>query len=217
MSHLAFQFQGQNFIARASGALLWPAQDALLVADLHMGKSERLARRGGVLLPPFETRATLERVFAELDATGAGRLFCLGDSFDDDLARAALDRELTELCARVPVTWISGNHDPAPGALPGQVPEIMLSGLTLRHIAAQGADISGHYHPKLRIAGQRVAAFLIGHEHLILPAFGQYTGGMDWDTAPLRALVPEGRAILTGARAQMVPLPLPASRSRWMH
>lgn len=215
MSHLAFSFHGQDFVARASGALFWPAQDALIVADLHFGKSERLARRGGALLPPFETRATLERVFAELDATGAARLISLGDSFDDDLARAGLDAELALICARAQVTWISGNHDPAPDALPGQhMPEITLNGLHLRHIAAQGPDISGHYHPKLRIAGQRLAAFLIGHEHLILPAFGHYTGGLDWDSAALRALVPEGRAILTGDKAQMVPLPLPQLRKR---
>lgn len=213
MSHLGFQFHGQDFIARASGALQWPAQGALIVADLHLGKSERLARRGGALLPPFETRATLERVLAELEVTGAANLICLGDSFDDDLARAGLDDALAQLCARAQVTWISGNHDPAPDALPGQqATEITMDGLCLRHIAAQGPDISGHYHPKLRIAGQWVAAFLIGHDHLILPAFGHYTGGMDWQGEALRKLVPEGRAILTGAKAQMVPLPMPRKR-----
>ncbi len=215
MSHLMFHYHGQDFVARASGALFWPAQDTLIVADLHLGKSERLARRGGALLPPFETRATLERVLAELDATGAAHLICLGDSFDDDLACAELDTELALICGRTQVTWISGNHDPAPVALPGfQVPGVTLNGLHLRHIAAQGPDISGHYHPKLRVAGQRIAAFLIGHEHLILPAFGHYTGGLDWDDAALRALVPEGRAILTGTKAQMVPLPLPQLRKR---
>lgn len=216
MDGLAFSFHGQDFVARASGALFWPAQDALIVADLHFGKSERMARRGGALLPPFETEATLARLDAELDATRAARLICLGDSFDDDCAARGQQTAIAALCARVAVTWISGNHDPAVADLPGkQASEVLIDGLALRHIAGQGPDISGHFHPKLRIAGQRHPAFLIGDAHLILPAFGAYTGGLDWQADALRALVPEGRAILTGARAVMVPLPpVPRAQAR---
>ncbi|MCC5957070.1 MAG: metallophosphoesterase, partial [Natronohydrobacter sp.] len=163
MDGLAFSFHGQDFVARPSGALLWPAQDALIVADLHLGKSERMARRGGALLPPFETKATLARLGAELAATRASRLICLGDSFDDDRAAEAHQDAILALCARFAVTWISGNHDPDVAQLPGaQASEVLIDGLTLRHIAGQGPDISGHYHPKLRLAGQRHPAFLIG-------------------------------------------------------
>ncbi|MGY6547863.1 MAG: ligase-associated DNA damage response endonuclease PdeM [Roseinatronobacter sp.] len=217
MAHLCFQFHGQAFVARASGALYWPAQETLLVADLHLGKSERMARRGGALLPPFDTQATLARLQTELTACGARRLIALGDSFDDDAAARGLPEGLAGrpgglagLAARAALVWITGNHDPAPDNLPGAVcDEMHLGGLALRHIAAQGPDISGHYHPCLRILGQRRPAFLIGATHLIVPAFGQYTGGLDWQAASLQALVPEGAAILTGTRAQMVPLPLP--------
>ncbi len=212
MTHLGFQFHGQEFIARASGALYWPRLGALIVADLHLGKSGRMARRGGALLPPFETRATLERLTADLDATQASRLIALGDSFDDDLAARDVQREIAALAARIAVTWITGNHDAAPMGLPGEVlPEVTVHGLKLRHIAKEGPDISGHYHPKLKLSGQRLPAFLISEAHLILPAFGQYTGGLDWHDPALQALVPAGRAILTGARAVMVPLPLPIS------
>ncbi len=213
MDSLDFSFHGQQFRARASGALSWPRQQALLVADLHLGKSERMARRGGALLPPFETAATLARLEAEITDTGARHLICLGDSFDDDQAAIGLQDALAGLCADLSVTWILGNHDPRPKALPGlHAKEQQIAGLSLRHVARQGPDISGHYHPKLRVAGQRHPAFLIGTDHLILPAFGTYTGGLDWPCAPLSALVPEGRAILTGRRAVMVPLPLPARR-----
>ena len=215
MTTCAFRYHEQEFIARPSGALFWPSQDALIVADLHFGKSSRMARRGGALLPPFETRATLERLGAELIASGAARLICLGDSFDDDRAIAELGgaRGLIEdLCHQHETLWITGNHDPAPGELPGRiVPEAQIAGLTLRHIAALGPDISGHYHPKIRIAGQRLPAFLIGADHLILPAFGAYTGGLDYDAPALVDLVPEGRAIVTGRAARMVPMPLPGA------
>ncbi len=209
MSICRFQFHGQDFTARPSGALYWPAQGALMVADLHLGKSERMARRGGALLPPFESLATLERLDAELAASGAQRLICLGDSFDDDMAReglgAAEDR-LRALCQRHAVIWVAGNHDPAPHGLAGvQVDEMHIAGLYLRHIAGEGPDISGHYHPKFRVLGQRRRAFLLGAQHLILPSFGAYTGGLDHDDPALRALVPEGIAIVTGQRAHAIP------------
>ena len=198
-------FAGQHFVARASGALYWPGRDMLILSDLHLGKSERMARRGGALLPPFETRETLARLAAELDALRPARLALLGDVFDDDLAAAALpaaERALLDgLTGRCATITVSGNHDP--GAGPDTHHE---AGLALRHIAGEGPDISGHFHPKARLAGRARPCFLIGPSHLILPAFGHYTGGLAHDSPALRALVPEGIAVLTGTRALAVPV-----------
>lgn len=207
MSACAFRFAGHDFIARASGALYWPAAGMLILSDLHLGKSERMARRGGALLPPFETRETLARLAAELDATRPARLALLGDVYDDDLAAVALPKEeragfglLTSRCETI---LIAGNHDLGSGA-----EDHRFGGLTLRHIArpGQGPDISGHYHPKASLAGRARPAFLVGTDHLILPAFGQYTGGLRHDAPALRSLVPRGIAILTGRRALPFPL-----------
>lgn len=205
MTGHAVTFAGQQFIARASGALYWPGRDMLVVADLHLGKSERMARRGGALLPPFETPETLARLAAELDLLRPARLVLLGDVFDDDAAAAAMpgrDRAMLEaLTGRCATLVIAGNHDP--GAGPDAHAE---GGLALRHIAGEGPDISGHFHPKARIAGRSRPCFLIGAAHLILPAFGHYTGGLAHDHAALRALVPQGIAVLTGRRAIAVPV-----------
>ncbi|MEO0504277.1 MAG: metallophosphoesterase, partial [Pseudomonadota bacterium] len=50
---------GATLQAMGSGALFWPARSLLCVSDLHLGKAERIARRGGTQLPPYETRDTL--------------------------------------------------------------------------------------------------------------------------------------------------------------
>lgn len=209
MSSCGFRFQGIDLVARPSGALFWPARRALLVADLHLGKSDRLARRGGVLLPPFESQATLERLQAELKACEAESLICLGDSFDDNLAVYGLGVShelLLAICKTYQVWWITGNHDPNLTTLPGQVfDELVLDGVALRHVADKGPDISGHYHPKFKFLGRRVAAFLLGPSNLILPAFGAYTGGLDHDAPALAKLIPRGFAILTGQSARMLP------------
>lgn len=212
MTGYAFTFDGQRLEARASGALFWPARRWLIVADLHLGKSERMARRGGALLPPYETAATLDRLQAEIAATDPACVVSLGDGFDDDAAGRALD---DADCARLQAmaqgrdwVWVSGNHDPGPvcGRLPGRDMADITDGLTLRHEAGDGPDISGHYHPCVRLGGSRRRAFLIGAEHLILPAFGAYTGGLIADDPALTALVPHGIAVACGTRALAMPL-----------
>ena len=69
--HHEIAFHGHRLHAMPSGALYWPAQALLCVSDLHFGKSERLARRAGSLLPPYETRDTLTRLDADITATAA--------------------------------------------------------------------------------------------------------------------------------------------------
>ena len=64
-----FSLSTAELHALPSGALHWPAERLLVVSDLHFGKSERLARRGGALLPPFETRDTLHRLDGDLEAS----------------------------------------------------------------------------------------------------------------------------------------------------
>ena len=51
MTHYDFTFHGAALTALASGALYWAAERLLVVSDLHLGKSARMARRGGGLLP----------------------------------------------------------------------------------------------------------------------------------------------------------------------
>ncbi|WP_296644525.1 ligase-associated DNA damage response endonuclease PdeM [Roseinatronobacter sp.] len=215
MTATSFTFHGQHLVALPTGALHWPAQDALLVADLHLGKSERMARRGGALLPPYESQATLARLTTDLRITSTRRLIALGDTFDDDAAQDALGplarATLDQITARHDCVWITGNHDPQ---APGQT-ALTLNGLTLRHIAGNGPDISGHYHPKITLAGRRLPAFLIGTAHLILPAYGAYTGGLDADHPALATLIPDGCAITTGKRTRMVPLPLGSSLHKY--
>jgi hypothetical protein len=201
--------------ALPSGALHWPAQGLLVVSDLHLGKAARLARRGGALLPPYETRATLEKLDADIARTAPGQVICLGDSFDDLAAGAELDEAdtiwLSRLMAGRNWTWIEGNHDPGPLSLGGtHRAEASLGGLTFRHIAdrSQRLEISGHYHPKARLAGQARPCFLADRDRIILPAYGAYTGGLRADDGALTALMAkDALAILTGPRALAIPMP----------
>ncbi|MFC2966478.1 ligase-associated DNA damage response endonuclease PdeM [Acidimangrovimonas pyrenivorans] len=214
-----FTFFGAALTARGSGALWWAAERLLVVADLHLGKAERLARRGGTLLPPYETRDTLARLEAEIAATGPATVLCLGDSFDDAAAAGALDEGdalwLTRLMAGRRWIWIAGNHDPGPVDLGGSHrAEWQLGPVVFRHIAQAGGrgEVSGHYHPKVRLSlrGQSLArpCFLIDERRVILPAFGSYTGGLASHEAVLSELMAPGAlAVLTGPAPRALPMP----------
>ena len=214
MTAHAFTLASARLLALPSGWLHWPDQDLLVVSDLHFGKSERLARRGGVLLPPYDTRATLARLDADLETTAARAVICLGDSFDDLGAAAALDEAdrlwLLRLMAGRDWTWVLGNHDPGPADLGGRHRAThRLGPLAFRHIATlESPEISGHYHPKARLAGRARACFLIDTQRVILPAYGTYTGGLWSDHPALTALMlPRSLAVLTGNVARAIPMP----------
>lgn len=218
MTGFSFDFHGLRLEARGSGALWWPERRWLVVADLHLGKSERMARRGGPLLPPYEGLATLERLAAEIAALDPAAVVSLGDGFDDMAAAQALDplvaAGLLGLARGRDWIWLHGNHDPgAPRHLPGRAAaELWLGPVALRHEAGTGPDISGHFHPVVRLAGERRRAFLLGPQHLLLPAFGAYTGGLSCDDPALQALVPRGLAIACGPRAIALPIARPRRR-----
>jgi uncharacterized protein len=213
--HHALFFHGETLHLMPSGALFWPARKTLAVSDLHLGKSERLARRGGLLLPPYETQATLEKLDRDLEHTQAETVICLGDSFDDLAALDGIEEPsrlwLARLMAGKSWTWITGNHDPGPIEIGGtHRDELQLTPFTFRHIAEpqDRAEISGHYHPKARLAGQSRPCFLADASRLILPAYGAYTGGLRCEDPVLASLMAkDALAILTGRRTIALPMP----------
>ncbi|NNE51008.1 MAG: ligase-associated DNA damage response endonuclease PdeM [Sulfitobacter sp.] len=219
MNGYAFTLAGAQLQALGSGALWWAQESLLCVSDLHLGKSERIARRGGATLPPYDTRDTLTRLAADIARTQARTVVCLGDSFDDLGAAEALPEEERLWVARLQAgrrwVWIEGNHDPGPVDLGGShLAELPLSPLFFRHIALPGAsgEVSGHFHPKVSVAARsrRITrpAFLIDSDRLILPAYGTYTGGLDSRSPVLAQLMrPEAKAVLTGKSPVVVPMP----------
>jgi len=214
MSGYAFSLNETDLEALPSGALWWPDRRLLCVSDLHLGKSERIARRGGTLLPPYDTTETLSRLRSEIDAKDPAEVICLGDSFDDvnaEYAMTAGDQRLVlAMLAGRRWIWIAGNHDPGPVRMGGTwIAEYDVGPLLFRHIAkddAQRGEVSGHFHPKARVPGHRSRpCFLVDTRRVILPAFGAYTGGLSIQDPAVRGLVSGGRALLTGRQIIAIP------------
>jgi len=183
-----FEIAGISLLADLSGALFWEAQRLLVVSDLHLEKGSSFAARG-VLLPPFDTAATLDRLAAVIARHDPRVVIALGDSFHDRNAHARLsvaDRgALVAMQARRDWIWISGNHDPAlPPDLGGVVAsEVAIGALAFRHepTGALG-EIAGHLHPKARVSTRGRSTerrcFACDGERAVMPAFGAYAGGL---------------------------------------
>jgi DNA ligase-associated metallophosphoesterase len=179
---------GVTMIADLSGALVWEERRLLVVSDLHLEKGSSFALRG-VLLPPYDTAATLGRLAAVIAQHDPRMVIALGDSFHDRDAHARLseaDRDaLTALQAGRDWIWISGNHDPAlPSDLGGIVAnEVAIGPIGFRHEpTGKFGEIAGHLHPKARVATRGRAmerrCFASDGERAVMPAFGAYAGGL---------------------------------------
>ena len=203
--HLA----GHRLMLDPAGALWWPERHLLVVADLHLEKGSACAVRGH-LVPPWDTRATLDRLALLLRRYTPKTVLTLGDSFHDEGAACRLmpadAARLQAMASGCEWIWLLGNHDPLPpDGMPGTSAEWWeADGLVFRHQASgKGTEICGHHHPKASVAtrAQTITrpCFVAGPTRLMLPAFGAFTGGLDIRHPAIAGLFPRGgRAFLLG-------------------
>lgn len=214
-----FSFADQDFALVQGRALYWPRERALLVADLHLEKASFFAAHGQ-MLPPYDSRETLERVALAIRETGARRVFSLGDNFHDKHGAERLEPHaagmLAALTRATDWVWVTGNHDGG-STLGTAVEELDVAGLLLRHEAQVGEtrpELSGHFHPKLRVTvrGRQIVrpCAVASETKLILPAFGALTGGMNAaDPAIIAALQPARSATaVLSAQGKLIRYPL---------
>jgi uncharacterized protein len=185
---------GVPLVADIAGALYWPEEGLLVVSDLHLEKGSAFAARG-VLMPPYDTATTLERLAGLLARYAARIVVALGDNFHDGGGPARLAKSdrahLLELQRGRDWVWIAGNHDPDPGEGIGGAfaRSLALGPLSFRHEPAAGGDggitgeIAGHLHPAARVhqRGRTLTrkCFATDGTRLVMPAFGAYTGGLN--------------------------------------
>ncbi len=186
--------QGESLLLLPERALLWERTGTLVVADAHLGKAAAF-RAAGLPLPGGTTTATLARLSAALDRTGAGRLLLLGDFFHARAGRAA--RTLAAIAgwrerhADLEVVLVRGNHDRGAGDPPSEwgfdchdEPWIEPPFAFRHHPEEENSRyvLAGHIHPAVSLSGmggqrEKLPCFLFGERIGLLPAFGDFTGG----------------------------------------
>jgi DNA ligase-associated metallophosphoesterase len=182
---------GVTLVADPLGAIYWPEEKLLVAADLHLEKGSAYAARG-VLLPPYDTAATLARLARLVDRYAPRLVVALGDSFHDGGGPARMAEPsrvaLTALQRGRDWVWLAGNHDPDPADnIGGRFADVLaLGGLTFRHEPSRepsDGEVAGHLHPLACIVQRgravRRRCFASDGRRLVMPAFGSYAGGLN--------------------------------------
>lgn len=198
-NHIAVQLAGSELWLLADKAVWWPAEQALLIADIHIGKAATY-RALGQPVPHGTTASNLQRLDALLARFPCRQLIFLGDFLHAPQAQTpAVLRALSDWRAARPdlyITLIRGNHDKRAGDPPASlnievVTEPLLVGpFALQHEPQPHAThhvLAGHLHPAYRLRGRgrqsvRLPCFVLGTQVSLLPSFGSFTGGMCIET-----------------------------------
>ena len=186
----------------SEGALWWPERRLLVLSDLHFEKGSSYAARGQ-MLPPYDTRVTLDLVEALVTRWRPDMCLSLGDSFHDKTSEVRLSRDdrdrIKALTSSTDWVWVEGNHDPDPPAeLGGHAAKtVRLGPLIFRHEpTGEAGEIAGHLHPvakvKARSRSVRKKCFACDETRLIMPALGALTGGLNILDKAFSQLFPEG-------------------------
>jgi DNA ligase-associated metallophosphoesterase len=222
MTPATIHLAGERLMLDPWGALFWPAERLLAVADLHFEKASAAASHGS-LLPPWDTHATLDRLTGLIRRYAPRTMLALGDSFHDPHASRRLQASdaarLATLAGAVEqFVWVLGNHDPHPPAgLPGRAVPLWEAGpLLFRHEAAArgpaSGEVSGHYHPKAQVPARGAtvtrACFVTDGRRLMLPAMGAYAGGLDVRHGAIGKLFPRGGRVFLLGRDRLFSFPL---------
>lgn len=202
---LAITFADEPLLLLPDRALFRPVHNALIVADVHLGKDAAF-RHAGIPVPPGNTAKDLARLTRLLELTNAGELVVLGDLVHakTSLNPETLDQVLAwrSACPTVNVLVIRGNHDRRAGLdFPPEARFTIVDephlpphptrniqhptpSLTYSHYPREnvGPHLCGHLHPVVALQdfdGSWVSApcFHAEGNTLTLPAFGSFTGG----------------------------------------
>lgn len=190
---MEIELAGETLRLLPQKALYWPREQTLFIADIHFGKAASF-RAAGIPLPPGSTTASLSRLEACIEQSGASRIVFLGDFLHSKAARADATFERfadwRQRHRQVELTLVRGNHDDKAGDPPREwnivcVDEGEVMGpFCLAHHPEpdlRGYVLAGHIHPAVYLDGPandslRLPCFWFGAYVCVLPAFGEFTG-----------------------------------------
>lgn len=198
---LAVDHAGENFLLHPGKVLYWPSQNILFAADVHVGK-EHVFGRQGIAIPAGISESTLNELFSLAHQSGASRLIVLGDFMHNiPLASESWLIRLSQLLnehEHISVEVVAGNHDRKAGRLltdkrlTWHNASVNIGALALHHEPCKdphGFVLCGHLHPAWRLGNARRGAirapvFWFQKHCAVLPAFGEFTGGVVVDPDP---------------------------------
>ena len=182
--------KNEELILTNQRALYWEKEEALILSDVHIGKTAHF-RKHGIPMPDTILQKDLERLKQLILHFNAKTLLIVGDLFHAEINSdiSSFKSWLTQFID-LKLILIRGNHDKQVQQLMDglniEVKErLVLNSFIFLHDPAEISvdlfKISGHIHPGVLIKGKgrqkvKLPCYQVTQSQLILPAFSLFTG-----------------------------------------
>lgn len=195
------KIKDQQFWISPGRSLFWEDEKALVVSDLHFGKTGHF-RKAGIAVPPAVFKEDMQRLFDQIQYFQPESLFVVGDLFHSKQNRELeLFQKWREDLNGIKIQLIKGNHDILKdkwyesAGIKVQKQSLQIGNFCFQHDMSacdQGVDhylFSGHIHPGIVINGLgkqslKFPCFYFTKEFCVLPAFSRFTGVYVIDPKP---------------------------------
>jgi DNA ligase-associated metallophosphoesterase len=186
---------GNTFWLSLHRCVYWEEQKALIVSDLHFGKTGHF-RKSGIAVPQNIFKEDLQRLFAEIQFHQPKQLIIVGDMFHSrENKEMNLFLKWRNDIPNIEVVLVKGNHDVLAGiwyknaSITVEKGKLQIGKFSFIHDVTainglQNCDeylFSGHVHPGISVrSGVRqmlnFPCYYFGEKYAVLPAFSKFTG-----------------------------------------
>jgi len=182
--------KNEELILTNQRALYWQRENALILSDVHIGKTAHF-RKHGIPMPDDVLQKDLKRLKDLIHHFGAKTLLIVGDLFHAERnSNMSTFKEWLTQFSDLKLILIKGNHDRQSRRLMEHlniqaVKQLDLEPFVFLHNPLENKEshftISGHTHPGVLIKGKgrqkiKLPCYQITYNQMILPAFSLFTG-----------------------------------------
>ena len=193
----------QNFWLSAQRSVFWEEQKALIVSDLHFGKTGHF-RKSGIAVPQTVYKEDLQRLIDLLHYFKPQQLIVVGDFFHSH-ANTELDwfKKWRNDFSSLKILLVKGNHDILKDRWYKEAEievienELQINSILFTHDKCEDREdvytFCGHIHPGIIINGLgkqslRFPCFYFAKNYCILPAFSKFTGAVGMDASSAKSI-----------------------------
>ena len=182
-------FNNHEFKINNDGILFWLEKKIAILSDLHLEKGSSFASLGQ-FIPPYDSEETLKKLINFLKTHEVQTIILLGDTFHDGGALNRMSSKVKSifdsLVENYEIIFVLGNHENKMKSPYIKFYErYIVDDIHFLHEAVleKKYQISGHFHPvaSLKINSKQITEKCLIHSenHIIMPAFGEFTGGLN--------------------------------------
>lgn len=181
--------QNKVFTLTNQRALFWKKEKALILSDLHIGKTAHF-RKNGIALSNHIFESDLKKLSVLIEYFQPEKIIVVGD-----LLHAGDNSDVDKFCewknqfSEIEFHLVEGNHDRISKKLEAKLclnfksTQLEIDDILLIHDFEKSNpkfQITGHIHPGILIPSKikniKLPCFALSENQLLLPAFSEFTG-----------------------------------------